>query len=128
MKNHTLEEALINGPSSPLVMYPATDRIFKGETKRPSIHMPRWASRLILEVVNVRVERLQEITEEDARAEGIIDGGCLNCGESEPCGCDNPNPDARDTFIYLWNSINGKKHPWTSNPWVWVIQFKRVNP
>lgn len=93
---------------------------------RPSIHMPRWASRITLEITDARVERLHEITEEDARAEGIIDGGCLNCGKSEPCGCPNPQPDARDTFVYLWDSIYGKKYPWKSNPWVWVIEFRRV--
>jgi hypothetical protein len=88
--------------------------------------MPRWASRIALEITAVRVERLQEITEKDARAEGIIDGGCLNCGEHEPCGCNNPQPDARDSFVWLWDSINGKTCPWSSNPFVWVIEFRRV--
>lgn len=93
----------------------------------PSIYMPKEAARIWLEVTNVRVERLQEITEEDARAEGIIDGGCLNCGESEPCGCYNPQPDARDAFIYLWRSINEKRgYGWDTNPWVWVVEFKRL--
>ena len=87
----------------------------------PSIHMPRWASRLTLEITDVRVERLHEISEEDARAEGITDGGCLSCGESEPCGCDSPHPDARDAFIYLWDSIYSN---WHANPWVWVVEFK----
>lgn len=93
---------------------------------RPSIHMPRWANRITLEITGIRVERVQEITEEDARAEGITDGGCLECGNHEPCGCSNPNPDARDAFIYLWDSINSKRHPWASNPWVWVIEFRRL--
>jgi len=94
---------------------------------RPSIFMPRWASRITLEVTGVRVERVQEITEEDARAEGITDGGCLNCGEHEPCGCADPRPDARDAFIYLWNSINAKRgFPWSSDPFVWVVEFKRI--
>ncbi|HBR1399320.1 TPA: morphogenetic protein [Klebsiella pneumoniae] len=92
---------------------------------RPSIHMPRWASRLLLEITDVRVERLNAISEEDARAEGIIDGGCLNCGEPEPCGCANPEPDATDAFAYLWQSIYGQEN-WNANPWVWVIEFKRV--
>ncbi|EPJ0506724.1 hypothetical protein ACTBNK_002898 [Klebsiella variicola] len=92
---------------------------------RPSIHMPRWASRILLEITNVRVERLNAISEEDARAEGIIDGGCLNCGEPEPCGCANPEPDATDAFAYLWQSIYGQES-WNANPWVWVIEFKRV--
>ncbi|EPT2394599.1 hypothetical protein ACXG8R_001485 [Klebsiella pneumoniae] len=92
---------------------------------RPSIHMPRWASRILLEITEVRVERLDAISEEDARAEGIIDGGCLNCGEPEPCGCANPEPDATDAFAYLWQSIYGQEN-WNANPWVWVIEFKRV--
>lgn len=91
----------------------------------PSIHMPRWASRILLEITDVRVERLNAISEEDARAEGIIDGGCLNCGEPEPCGCANPEPDATDAFAYLWQSIYGQEN-WNANPWVWVISFKRV--
>ncbi|HHZ7379270.1 TPA: hypothetical protein ACWL1E_003826 [Klebsiella pneumoniae] len=92
---------------------------------RPSIHMPRWASRILLEITDVRVERLNAISEEDARAEGIIDGGCLNCGEPEPCGCANPEPDATDAFAYLWQSIYGQEN-WNADPWVWVIEFKRI--
>lgn len=92
---------------------------------RPSIHMPRWASRILLEITDVRVERLNAISEEDARAEGIIDGGCLNCGEPEPCGCANPEPDATDAFAYLWQSIYGQES-WNANPWVWVIEFERI--
>ncbi|HHO3530073.1 TPA: morphogenetic protein [Klebsiella pneumoniae] len=92
---------------------------------RPSIHMPRWASRILLEITDVRVERLNAISEEDAREEGIIDGGCLYCGEPEPCGCANPEPDATDAFAYLWQSIYGQES-WNANPWVWVISFKRV--
>ncbi|HBQ2984167.1 morphogenetic protein [Klebsiella pneumoniae] len=92
---------------------------------RPSIHMPRWASRILLEITDVRVERLNAISEEDARAEGIIDGGCLNCGEPEPCGCANPEPDATDAFAYLWQSIYGQEN-WNANPWVWVISFERI--
>ncbi|MGP6454276.1 hypothetical protein ACTZGH_05940 [Enterobacter ludwigii] len=91
----------------------------------PSIHMPRWASRITLEITGVRVERLNDISEEDARAEGIIDGGCLNCGEPEPCNCSNPAPDATDAFAYLWQSIYGQEN-WNANPWVWVIEFKRI--
>lgn len=92
---------------------------------KPSIHMPRAASRILLEITDVRAERLNTISEEDARAEGIIDGGCLNCGEPEPCGCANPEPDATDAFAYLWQSIYGQES-WNANPWVWVIEFKRV--
>ncbi|HCT3488598.1 TPA: hypothetical protein OTT77_001876 [Klebsiella variicola] len=99
--------------------------IYNYERWTPSIHMPRWASRILLEITDVRVERLNAISEEDARAEGIIDGGCLNCGEPEPYGCANPEPDATDAFAYLWQSIYGQEN-WNANPWVWVISFKRV--
>lgn len=100
------------------------DHKFEGAW-RPSIHMPRWASRILLEITSVSVERLNAISEEDARAEGIIDGGCLNCGEPEPCGCANPEPDATDAFAYLWQSIYGQEN-WNANPWVWVIEFKSI--
>lgn len=93
----------------------------------PSIHMPRWASRIRLEITEVRAERLQDITEADARAEGITDGGCLNCGNPEPCGCSEPAPDARDSYARLWMSINGDES-WAANPWVWVVKFKVVQP
>ncbi|CAB3888814.1 hypothetical protein LMG26788_03731 [Achromobacter pulmonis] len=91
----------------------------------PSIHMPRFACRLVLEVTGVRVERLQVITEEQARAEGITDGGCTNCGHNEPCGCDAPAPSAIDSFAYLWGSINGPGS-WDANPWVWFVEFRRI--
>jgi hypothetical protein len=82
----------------------------------PSIHMPHWASRLTLEVVSVRVERLLDISEEDAREEGVKDssvGGDLN---------------HRGEFHRLWDHINGERAPWASSPWVWVVEFKRVEP
>lgn len=77
---------------------------------RPSIFMPRWASRINLAVKNIRVERVQDITEEDAKAEGV-NGGCANCGNQQPCGCKNPEPLYRDSYIWLWNSINAKPKP-----------------
>ena len=101
------------------------DYLFGMGKCRPSIFMPRWASRILLEITDIRVERLNDISESDARNEGIIVGGCLNCGESEPCKCDNPLPDARDSFINLWERINGESS-WSQNQFVWVISFKRV--
>jgi len=92
---------------------------------KPSIHMPRSACRILLEITAVRVERLQDISEEQARAEGITDGGCHNCGNHEPCGCECPTPSAVDSFVHLWNSTGGD---WDANPWVWVVEFKRVMP
>ncbi|HDH1373442.1 TPA: hypothetical protein PIT97_002063 [Klebsiella quasipneumoniae subsp. similipneumoniae] len=111
-QTHRVPVAVCNKPATP-------------EKWTPSLHMPRWASRILLEITDVRVERLNAISEEDARAEGIIDGGCLNCGEPEPCGCANPEPDATDAFAYLWQSIYGQES-WNADPWVWVIEFKRV--
>jgi hypothetical protein len=83
---------------------------------RPSIFMPRWASRITLEIVNVRVERLHDITEEDARSEGA---GMIT-GRKEQS--------RRDGFIELWDSINAKRgYGWgDSNPFVWMIEFSTV--
>lgn len=77
---------------------------------RPSIHMPRWASRLILEVVSVRAERLQAITYDDVEAEGVDIGGGWGWVQD---------------WADLWDSINAKRgYGWDSNPWVWVVEFK----
>lgn len=86
----------------------------------PSIHMPRWASRLTLELTEVRVERLQDISEADARSEGVQVRDVLYA--DEPYSAYSYVAQ----FALLWNSINGKKHPWESNPWVWVESFKVI--
>ncbi|WP_132492040.1 hypothetical protein [Pseudomonas aeruginosa] len=85
----------------------------------PSIHMPRRASRILLEITAVRVERLQDISDDQAIAEGIdthptgfYGNGCITAGGA---------------FLELWESINGDGK-WAANPWVWVIEFKRVTP
>lgn len=86
--------------------------------------MPRWASRLTLEITNVRVQQLQEISEEDARAEGFHPGpyqGRVN-GEAAEIHVFEP----RRWYAMAWDSINGKWAPWVSNPWVWAITFRRV--
>ena len=85
---------------------------------RPSIHMPRWASRINLDVIGVRVERLQEISEADALAEGA-----LQPWTGLDRGSDTRT--ARSEFEALWASINGAES-WAANPWVWVVEFKRV--
>jgi hypothetical protein len=94
---------------------------------RPSIHMPRWASRITLEVVNVRAERLKDISEEDARAEGVEKKRC-QYDLDEPCRHCKPYCPANTIaqFKELWDSINGKKpgRAWADNPWVWVVEFK----
>jgi len=88
---------------------------------RPSIHMPRWASRITLEIVSVRVERLQAISEADALAEGVA--GEQEAAEAGLSWHDKP----RRAFRFLWQSINGADS-WDANPWVWVVEFKRVEP
>lgn len=86
---------------------------------KPSIHMPRWASRISLEITGVRVERLQDINEQDAAAEGVATWAP---GALSP---DSLNADPSDQFRWLWCSINGPDS-WAQNPWVWVVEFKRV--
>lgn len=91
---------------------------------RPSIHMPRWASRITLEVTDVRVERLQDISEADAQAEGIERRGEEWRNYGDPMApCIRP----RTSYATLWASINGPGS-WDANPWVWVVSFKRVKP
>lgn len=79
--------------------------------KKSSLHMPRWASRITLEVTDVRVQRLQEISEEDAIAEGVTSGGAL----------------ALPLFEAIWKKINGPGS-WAANPWVWAYTFRRIKP
>jgi hypothetical protein len=82
----------------------------------PSIHMPRWASRILLEITDVRVERLHDMSEADAKAEGAT-----------PATYKITPPEAvyRVGFGDIWRSIYGQDN-WLSNPWVWVIEFKRI--
>ena len=93
---------------------------------RPSIHMPRWASRILLEITDVRVERLNAISEEDATAEGVPPAGSLL--PDYPGTFLTPKGDfatAKVAFQRLWESIYGEES-WKANSWVWVISFKRV--
>lgn len=99
---------------------------------RPAIFMVRWMSRIALEITEIRVERLQEISEEDARAEGLQKMWSEDHGETP--GRDvfysstDPNDKAHGSAVgaysVLWDHINAKKHPWKSNPWVWAITFR----
>lgn len=115
------------------------DANLNGGKWKPSIHMPKAAARIWLEVVSVKVERLTDITEEDAIAEGI-EGSAEEGYESyeivhEGKHKGKPSPHsifnnrlAKFSFTELWESINGVGS-WQANPWVWVIEFKRVeNP
>ena len=79
---------------------------------RPSLFMPRWASRIALEITAVRVERVQDMSNEDAEREGF-----RWCNEADPV----------DMFMCLWNKLNAKRdYGWDVNPWVWVISFRRL--
>lgn len=94
--------------------------------KRPSIHMPKEAARIWLKVTDARVERLQSITEDGAKAEGAIDNrGFIHSPENE---YDRIHT-ARDHFIKIWNSTVKKsdidRYGWDANPWVWEIEFER---
>lgn len=93
--------------------------LYNYERWTPSIHMPRWASRINLEITSVRVERLQDISEADAQAEGWT---------RRPEVSTDPQVHkeaARDWFMDLWESINGPGS-WGVNPWVWVVEFRSV--
>ena len=121
-------------------------------TWKPSIHMPRWACRILLEITDVRVERLQDISEEQAQAEGCFftDYGrkCGHTGSGWTEVGDCPAPEAHHpqrngwmwdktsspneclgtatwAFANLWQSVGGD---WDANPWLWVVEFKQVTP
>lgn len=108
---------------------PHTDNHKYDGTWTPSIHMPRWASRITLEITDVRVERLQDISEKDAIAEGIVAGRYGNEGNWQKgfylLDSNQPYQAAKDAFCALWQSIYGVDS-FYKNPWVWVIEFKRV--
>ena len=106
-------------PQDARIHYAATeDR--GGLLWRPSIHMPRWASRITLEVTGVRVEALQDIDMADALAEGISDTGALIL---DSAGNEQGGPIAE--YAVLWEQINGQGS-WDANPWVWVLDFKSL--
>ena len=94
---------------------------------KPSIHMPRWASRITLEITDIRIERVQEITEEDAKGEGVLPcphplsevDECLDCYlDSGEYAC---------SFLNLWDQLYAKKGLGVdANPWVWVVTFRKV--
>jgi hypothetical protein len=92
---------------------------------KPSIHMPRVASRILLEVVGVRVERVQSINADDAMAEGIVrmaDGGYASGKD----GAHYHAASAWHSYASLWEAINGPGS-WEANPWVWVVEFRRTS-
>ncbi|HGW3643959.1 TPA: morphogenetic protein [Klebsiella variicola] len=112
-QTHRVPVAVCNKPATP-------------EKWTPSLHMPRWASRILLEITDVRVERLNAISQEDATAEGVPPAGSLL--PDYPGTFLTPKGDfatAKVAFQRLWESIYGTEN-WLANPWVWVIEFKCV--
>ncbi|MFI2852711.1 hypothetical protein ACH677_11280 [Klebsiella aerogenes] len=109
-QTHRVPVAVCNKPATP-------------EKWTPSLHMPRWASRILLEITDVRVERLNAISQEDAQAEGMELTGWRPTYSDPDSGGEVWTP--YDKFARLWESIYGEGS-WKVNPWVWVIEFKRV--
>lgn len=103
-----------------LTPYEADQPIWK-----PSIHMPRWASRILLEITAVRVDRLQDISEEQAKAEGVrLYSDHAELGDWwHVDGIETYSADPRKSFELLWSSVGGD---WQANPWVWAITFRRI--
>ena len=99
-------------PRNGTPLYKASHDCDDGEKWKPSIHMPRSASRILLEITNIRVERVQDISEADATAEGMI-------ADDDYC--------AEEYFSILWNELNGwAEKGWNANPWVWCIEFRVI--
>jgi hypothetical protein len=102
------------------------ENLAKAKKWHPSIHMPRWASRITLEIAEIRVERVQDITEEDAMAEGF-EAGCDSYGDGKFEDVLEHEWTARDEFCNTWDSIYAKQGAgWDLNLPVWVIKFHRV--
>ena len=98
---------------------------------KPSIHMPRWASRITLLVKDVRVERVQDISPSDCECEGIV--GTTHASPVNGLPYENyrygehEGGDPKEAFAMLWDSIDKKRgFGWSENPWVWVVEFERV--
>lgn len=120
----------------------AADATSEYDHWRPSIHMPRWASRITLEVTSIRVQRLHELTKADAIAEGMhcVDGPVGTYGDGPRWSWQRPHPIAGDSargyrlclgspqmaFANLWNHLAGNPDAWDANPWVWALSFKRI--
>lgn len=114
------------------IAYKATQPDMDGMPWKSPLFMPRGASRITLEITDIRVERVQEITEEDAKAEGIKVLPLQD--DSDPSAWYQYAPgifqerSATKSYELLWDSLNAKRgYPWESNPWVWVISFKQIH-
>lgn len=99
----------------------------RGFPWRPAIHMPRWASRILLEITEVRVERLQSISDRDVLQEGLckLPASGRYCRQLGAQYFGMASYSAQEAYSWLWSSIYGEES-WNANPWVWVIEFKRV--
>lgn len=123
------ESFLINAIGKTPFLYRAESNISNFLKWKPSIHMPKEAARLFLQIKDIRVERLRDISESDAIGEGIE---CLgNSASGIPIWKEyflsdiNANFAPENSFRSLWKKINGEDS-WNSNPWVWVIEFKKI--
>jgi hypothetical protein len=100
------------------------------EDAYPASYMPRWAARLVLEITDVRVQRLHEITIQDAVAEGppcwACDGPVDGVGK-KGCVCFENRNAARASYVVLWERTHAETEPWASNPWVWAITFRKID-
>lgn len=96
----------------------------EGHGWKSSLHLPRWAARLVLDVVSVRVERLQTVSDVDAEAEGIRDPSLGDTVWAGFMGVPRATCPAKTAFAILWMGINGAAS-WDANPWVWVVEFRR---
>lgn len=113
--------------------FPDVGMTGSGGKYRPSMFMPRWASRITLEITGMRVERLNDCSETDAMAEGcqtdIGEGSGLYWFDGLGVNKESGRAfayDAKEAYSWLWESINGDES-WAANPWVWVIEFKRIS-
>lgn len=121
-KWHLIPHYRATEPEPHIVPCDLEDGTDDGTRWTSSRYMPRWASRIMLEVTGVRVERLEDITCEDAKAEGV-----------EPCDCPQPLKEQHNEYLCafqeLWERLNAKRgYGWGENPWCWVISFKRIEP
>lgn len=121
-----------NVPIEKTIIYKADCPNYDATPCKPSIHMPRCFSRIQLKITDVRVERVQDIADEDIKAEGIReftkDGNVMKYGLEGWVWQTMPRT-PRDAFKELWDLINAKRgYSWDANPWVWAIEFERVEP
>lgn len=126
-ETHYVQSAGYKDGSGTLILYRATEPNAPN-TWTPSIHMPRWASRITLEITDVRVQRVQEISKKDAKEEGIryLPEAHSWSSDEEYQGLGRLMTPI-SAFAELWDSINAKKYSWASNPWVWAITFRRID-